>query len=211
MRRHTFIRLMHQAIKPDDVAIFIGDDVCREAHIHDRPGNLYLSDNDDYMLSLVLGVALNTKLNVFVFCEDSYLIRNLSELAQMAVSKLVNLRVVVYNSKVYLDKPFLHNIMGSVANPHGLFFNMGFKVHDYSKSFNRQRNPLKELEGYWNTVVGPVIVLMNIQESNKKFDAVPEERVKDFRGLNEFIVMNSVVDEEEQIERNVLDLSNKED
>jgi len=192
MKRYTFIRIASQAMCEGDIGIFVGDEISREAYAYDRPSNLYIKDESYYSISMALGIAIGTERRVFIFCEDSYLIRNLSEMAHLAVSAKKNIFIIVHQKGFYLSKKKLPTIFNSLSNPHGVLFNMGFKVHDYSKSFSTKRNPLNELKGNWKFAVGPLVVLMRLSNGTKSLVPVPLTTEQSIIRLKDFILSSTV-------------------
>jgi len=81
MKRYTGIRVLTQALMDSDIGIFIGKDLCKEAYPYrQHESNLYFPDTKEGLLSVSLGMAMCTDKRIFVFCEDHYAIRNMSEL-----------------------------------------------------------------------------------------------------------------------------------
>ncbi len=187
MRRYTFIRLVNQAVGEGDICVFIGDSISREAYMYDRPGNLYIPDGNFYGISMALGIAIGTDRRVFICCDSVYILRNLSELAHLAVSGCKNLFIIIHQNSFYLEDKSLPNIFDSFSNPHGVLFNMGFRVHDYSRSFNNQRNPIKELKSNWRSAVGPLVVLMRFSSGTKSLPKVPFSATKSILRLKDFM------------------------
>lgn len=168
MKRQSVLRIMISCLNKDDIAIFAGEGVCREAHEYNRGGNFYIPDKD-YAASFALGIANGTSKRVFIFCEDWYLIRNLSELAQIAVSKCKNITYVVLRSNMYQEDCFYPTIVSEIGGLKSTMFHLGFLVHHYTSYFKINNNPSKDIKQIWNNIIGPMIVFVDIDKGiNKK-------------------------------------------
>lgn len=167
MKRYTAVRVLTQSMVEGDVGIFVGNDICKEAFAYDRPGNLYVTDCDN-ALSMALGVALCSNRRVFVFCDDAYFIRNMSEACQLAVSGCENLYLVILASGIYSDVGKHPTIFRSIQSSRSMLFNMGFVVHDYKRQFKNMKNPVKEIRATWSRIRGPLAIVMDVEHSVKK-------------------------------------------
>jgi len=123
------------------------------------------------MLSLSLGMAMCTNRRVFIFCNDSYFIRNMSEIAHMAVSRCQNIYLVVMVSGYYMDIGNLPTIYNSITAPQNVMFNMGFIVHNYTRHFKGLKNPTKEINAIWKKSKGPLAGVLNIEFGLKKIES----------------------------------------
>lgn len=166
MKRYTVVRVLTKAMEDGDIGIFIGNSICKEAFAYDRPGNLYVG-NYENMISLGLGMAMCTNRRVFIFCDDAYFLRNLSEAAHIAVSKCENLYLVVLVSGNYNDVGKHPTIFKSISSPHGFLFGMGFIVHDYKRHFKNLKSPIKEIKATWRRIRGPLAVVIDVDYVNK--------------------------------------------
>jgi hypothetical protein len=189
MKRYTAIRVLTKALIENDIAIFIGEDICREAYPYHRKGNFYFTDLD-YLLSFCVGVAMTTDKRIFVFCEDRYFVRNLSELMHAAFSRCKNLFLILLNNKVYpqTDSPI---IFESINSKHGLLYNMGFVVHDYTKHFNLN-NPIKEISLIFKNARGPMITLIKTDKGIKKLSNIEVDLKSNAKSLKTFILNKEI-------------------
>ena len=162
MKRTIALKTLIASLKDGDMGLFIGDAICNEAKEYDRPGNVYLSSKYDNLISLGLGLAMGTNRRIFMFCEDSYLLRNISEAAHLSVSKCKNVFLVLLISGVYSDFGTYPNIFDNFANPSGIFFNMGLLVHNYTKHFKISKNPVKVIRQTWCNIRGPLTILIRV-------------------------------------------------
>lgn len=169
MKRYSAVRVFNGALRDGDIGIFIGDGICKESFEYDRPGNLYLSERKN-MISLGLGIAMCTDKRVFIFCDDSYLVRNISEAAHISISKCSNIYLVILVSGVYLDVGKQPTIFNSLTAPRAMFFNMGFKVHNYGIHFKNNKNPTKNIRAILGRAKGPLVVTLDLDHGTKKFN-----------------------------------------
>jgi hypothetical protein len=159
MKRQTVLKILISCLNDDDIAIFAGSGICREAYNYDRVGNFYTSC--DYMGAFAIGIAIGSKRRVFIFCEDEYFIKNLSEAAQMAVSRCKNLVYVVLRSGMYQDTGFQPTISADIGGLKNSMFNLGFLVHNYT-DYMKMTNPKKEIRSIWKSIRGPLAVFVDI-------------------------------------------------
>jgi len=186
MRRYTGVRILTQAILDCDLAVYIGKDVCKEAYRYrQHDSNLYFSDEEEGLISFALGMAIGTDKRIFIFCEDQYFIRNMSEFMQAGVSKCKNFVVVLLVSGSYTNVPNTPLIFDEVNSQHGILYNMGFMVHNYSNFFKQYRNPIKHIREFWARIRGPLAILLFTDNRKKDFQDI--ELSKDMIATKEFI------------------------
>lgn len=193
MKRFTGVRILTQATSESDVTIFIGKDICEEAAPYLKTDSfLMFSAAEDYLLSMVLGIAMCTDKRVFVFCEEQYFIKNMSEIMQIGVSKCRNLFVVLFCGGEYTAVPGLPTVFDSVNNQHGIFYNMGMLVHDYKNQFKFSRNPIKFVRETWDRVKGPIAIIMKMENGSKKMQEVEFSNKKSIELTREFILDENI-------------------
>jgi hypothetical protein len=176
MKRHGMVKLFNTTMDNGDIGIFIGDSLCKEAYSCHRPGNLYLSSYDD-VFSLGLGIAMNNDRRVFIFCDDTYLLKNMTDVFHIGVSKCKNIFIVIFISGTYSESIKNPTIFKSVRSIIGVLFNIGFSVHDYKLHFKNIRNPVKEIKSAWKNIIGPLIVVAEPENGIKLFsDFFPAEK-----------------------------------
>lgn len=161
MNKHQAMASLISVIPDDFAIIFIGK------YLHfscKRKGILFLDDGP-FNISFSLGMILPVKKNVFIFCDDAYAIRNLSEFMQLAASKCKNLYVCLLVSGVYngVHSP---TIFSGVNSKYSLFHGLGFFTFDYTKYINQ--NNIKAIELGITRNNGPIIILIDIESDNKK-------------------------------------------
>jgi hypothetical protein len=141
--------------------------LCKEANYYDRYGNLYLTDCCN-AISVGLGIALNTTRRVFVFCFDDYALANIHDLIQVSVSKIKNIHIIILCSGEYSSIGKYPTLLDSINSFHGMLFNIGFTVHDYSRYFDSQQGLHKEFRDIWERIRGPMVVIVKIDHFIKK-------------------------------------------
>jgi hypothetical protein len=167
MKRHTVVRVLSQSMAEGDMGVFIGEGICKEAYAYDRPGNFYITEYEG-ALSMALGLAMCSNRRVFVFCDDAYFIRNISEACHMAISGCENLYLVVLVSGIYSEVGNHPTIFKGIRSSRNMLFNMGFVVHNYKRQFQNMRNPVKEIRATWSRVRGPLAIIMDVEYGVKK-------------------------------------------
>ena len=194
MKRFTGVRILTQSMLDCDVGIFIGEGICREAAPYLGEGSyLFFPDTDHYLISLALGMAIGTDKRIFLFCEDNYLIRNVSELMQVGIAKPRNFFLVLFTSGEYPGVPDTPNIFASANSRHGTFYELGFLVHDYKNQFKFSRNPITFVRDTWNRVRGPIAVIMATSRGTKAFPDVDFSGPADISKTTEFILDESII------------------
>jgi hypothetical protein len=186
MKRQSVVKTYTQALNIGDVAVFIGESLCNEAQAYDREGNLYLSEYNN-AIGIGLGIAMCSDRRVFIFCNDSFFFRNLSDSIQVAVSKCKNIFIVLFISGTYSDIgkfPTLYNSINSVS---GVLFNSGFMVHNYNRLFRNIKNPVKEIKAIFSTARGPLVIITEVDcpiqkqiENNSTLEAESIEKIRSF-------------------------------
>jgi hypothetical protein len=188
-KRNFVIKRFMSVLKDNDVAIFSGSELCKEAFVYDRPGNFYIENMDGLAASLALGTALCSDKRVFVFCEDWDFLKDMSVAAQIGVSRVENLYCVVLSSGRYTFSGNQPNIFAEITAPKWLFSGLGFITNDFTH-YMQNKTSMKELEKYMERIRGPLVILMKIKDvvetkEMKKIKYSPEKlvkRIKEFIG-----------------------------
>lgn len=158
----NFIKLLHR----NDICIFSGQEMCREAYQFDRPGHFYIQDFFGITLSFALGVAMCTDKRVFVFVGEGELLREMSAATQMAVSGCSNLCLVLLDNCGYQSTGGQPNIFNNIVSKKGFFYNFGFLIQDYTKHFSNKK--VKQLQNILDNLMGPVCILMEVDKGIKR-------------------------------------------
>lgn len=193
MRRYTGVRILTQCLLDSDIGIFIGRDICKEAKTYiGEHAALFFEDTEDYLISFALGITMSTDKRVFVFCEDQYFIRNMSEIMHAGVSKCRNFYMVLFINGSYTVFDNTPTIFDSVNSQHGIFYNMCFLVHDYTKHFKNSRNPIKEIREIWDRARGPLAILLKTSKGIKEFPEPSMSLRDDLDDTREFIMNKNI-------------------
>ena len=186
MKRHNVVKHFISFLTENDMAIFSGSELCKEAYAYDRPGNFYLEDTFGLAVSFALGVALCSDKKVFVFVGEGDLLRDLSSAAQASASSCKNLILVVLDNGVYQGVSNQPNIFDRLVSKRGLFYDMGFLVQDYTKHFRDSK--FKQLKNIINRLKGPVVVLIELSAGiNKKIESLFVDKIEAGSNLTEFL------------------------
>ena len=161
MKRKTVIKTILSFIKGNDVAIFLGAGLSKEAYKYDRDGNFYIQDNNSNGLAIALGIAMNTDKRVFVFCNDSDLLKNISYMLSIAVSNCKNIFVIILNSGKYQESGGQSTIFDGISAPKSVLFSIGFLVFDYT-NYLRNKTSTKELGQLIERNIGPIAIFIKI-------------------------------------------------
>lgn len=188
MKRQTVIKLFTSYLKENDLAIFAGNNICREANLYDRKGNFYVKDETGIGLSLALGIAMCTDKRVFIFCDDYYFLKELGSSIHMGVSKCKNIFLVVFVSGEYQHtgghNPTIFNEINAVKT---IMFGAGFLINDYTKHFSNIQSA-KEVKGILDTLYGPLFIMINVDlGENKKAGEVNLTKVQQVERLGTFL------------------------
>lgn len=181
MKRYNVVKLFSSYLKSDDLAIFAGSSICKEAYLHDRPGNFYVEDETGVGISLALGMAMCTDKRVFIFCDDYYFLKEIGSSVHVALSKCKNIFLVVLISGEYIHTGNNPTIFNEIPAYKTMLFSVGFITNDYTKHFsNVQRS--KEVKNILSNLYGPIFISIHIDlGENKKageVDLTTEEKVE---------------------------------
>ena len=161
MKRKTVIKTILSCLKDNDIVIFLGSGLSKEAYNYDRDGNFYIQDNNSNGLSIALGIAMNTDKRVFVFCNDSDLLKNINHMINISVSSCKNIFIVILNSGKYQESGGQSTVFNSISAPKGVLFSMGFLVFDYT-NYLKNKSSLKELGQLIERGVGPISIFIKV-------------------------------------------------
>ena len=173
-KRHEVLKNLLPLLKNNDILMFIGDNLIKEAHYYDRKGFFYMPQHtNNISLSLPLGVAMCTNERVFVFCDDSVIAENLSSILQAGVSECKNLFYVVFDSGYYQDTGFQPVITKSIRSLHDLLRSSGLIVFDYTLHFNKKKT-INGLQGAIKSLVGPCSIIIEVETTHFVAQSLPE-------------------------------------
>lgn len=189
MKRFTGVRVLTQALLECDVAVFIGEDICKEAFPYvNKSSSLFFSDEQDYLISMALGMAMCTSKRVFVFCEDQYIVRNFSEVINAGVSSCKNFIIVLFLHGRYTVIDNAPIALSSSNCQAGVFFNMNFMLDNYTKYFEVYKNPLPKIKEAWDKISGPLVVFLEPEKGTKKLPEISFSSKEDLFEVQKFIL-----------------------
>jgi len=166
MNKKNTIKQYISFLTKEDIIIFAGKSICQEASNYPDSSILCCDDDCGYGMSMALGIAMGTKKRVCFLCEDYYLLKDVSAIVHMGVSKLKNLFVVVINSGYH---PFVQNmptIESNIPNFKGILFSSGFLVNDYSHYFKTQALS-KNVKKWVSVMKGPFVVFIRTDKAKE--------------------------------------------
>jgi len=167
MKRYTILKEFIKRLEDDDVAIFTGKEMCKEAFQYDREGNFYITSMHAIAPSFATGLANGTNKRVFLFSDDSVFLREVGAAIQMFVSQLNNLFYVILNDGCYQSAGGFPNVFNEMNNPKGLFFETGFLVHDFTYFF-KKKGFLKDMTNFMKDLKGPLVIITEVDKGLKK-------------------------------------------
>ena len=168
MKRYTTVKKFLSVLNNNDIAIFVGQNLCEEAFKYDREGSFYLLDVNELHSSLALGVAMCTDKRVFVFCNDGDFLREIGSAAQMAVSRCSNIFYVVLATGFYQFAGGQPTIFNEFPASKTVFANLGFLVNDYINYFEEGKAGMKSLKVYLERIKGPMAIIMRLEKGIRK-------------------------------------------
>ena len=161
MKRKTTVKNILSYINSNDVVIFLGSGLSKESYSYDKDGYFYIKEDNCDGLAIALGIAMNTDKRVFVFCNDSDLLKNISYMLNIAVSGCKNIFIIILNSGKYQESGGQPTIFDSISAPKGVLFNMGFVIYDYT-NYLKNKNSMKELRQLIERNIGPVVIFIKV-------------------------------------------------
>ena len=181
MKRYNVVKLFSSYLKKDDLIIFAGINICKEAYLNDREGNFYIEDETGIGISLALGVALNTEKRVFLLCDDYYFIKDLSAVLQASLSGCKNLFLVVLNSGEYQYSGHNPTTFRSIPAFKTIMFGAGFLINDYTRHFSSAQRA-KGAKNLLENLHGPVFIVVDIDigenKNINKIDLTTKEKLE---------------------------------
>lgn len=167
MKRYTALRLFLSCLKPNDVLIFSGEDLCKEAFRYDKPSYFYVTGSYGVVLPMSIGLAMTTEKRIFVCVGEGEFIGQLSSAAQAAVSNCRNLFYVVFDNGGYQSTtgtPTIYNEVGSIKS---IIHGMGFLVHDFTNGF-ADKQTTDSTRGFIKNIKGPMTIQIRVDKGLKK-------------------------------------------
>lgn len=166
MKRYIVIKNFLNLLHENDILIFSGIDICKEAYEFNKPNHFYINDTQGIAPALGLGLAMCTDKRVFTFVGEGELLRDLGIVSQIGASRCENMFLVVLDNACYQAAGGHHTIFESLISKKGLIYNAGSKVVDFTKHFNDKI--FKNLKNRFDTLLGPITVLLDVDKGLKK-------------------------------------------
>jgi hypothetical protein len=166
MKRYAIIKRFLERLNDDDIAIFCGEEICKEAFLNDRPGNFYITNGHSIAASLAIGMASGTDKKIYIFSGEGNFLREAGALIQLFVSQLRNLFYILLNDGCYQSAGGYPNIFNEMDNPKGFFYNIGFILHDFTYFFNGKQF-LKDMKPFMSNMIGPLIIFISVDKGLK--------------------------------------------
>lgn len=167
MKRFTALKYFKENLKKEDVVIFSGPELCKEAaEFCDRSENFYLENTFGVSVAFATGLAMCTDRRVFVFVGEGDLIRELSSAAHLAVSKCKNLFLVILDNGVYQSMGNFPNIFSEFLSTRGVLFNFGLMTYNLTRHMQDKRNI--EISTVLERCVGPAVITIHVDKGIKK-------------------------------------------
>ena len=186
MKRYGILKEFIKRLNDNDIAIFSGKDMCKEAFQYDREGNFYITSGQSIVPSLATGMANGTDKRIFIFSGEGNFLREVGALIQMFVSQQKNLIYVILDNECYQSSGGYSNIFNEMDNPKGLFYNVGFILHDFTYYFEGQRF-LKNMKQFMDDMIGPLVIMVKTSKGLKRnLEDIPysevelKERIRNF-------------------------------
>ena len=166
MKRYTVLKNLIESLKDNDVAIFAGQEMCKEAYQYDRPGNFYIDEPYSIATAYALGMAMCTDKRIFVFIGEGDLLRELAVAAQLTASRCENIYLIVLDNDTYQTAGKLPNIMSSIKSKRGVMYNLGLAVFDFT--VYTRRAEFKKMRAFMKNLRGPVVIFFDIEAGVKR-------------------------------------------
>ncbi len=186
MKRYGILKEFIKRLNDDDIAIFCGEDMCKEAFQHDREGNFYITSGQSIAPSLATGMANGTNKRIYIFSGEGNFLREAGALIQMFVTHQKNLIYVILDNGCYQSSGGQHNIFNEMGNPKGLFYNIGFILHDFTYFFEGKQF-LKKMKQFMDNMIGPLVIIIKTSKGLKRnLDDIPysetylKKRIRNF-------------------------------
>lgn len=165
--RYKVVKDFSSFLRPNDIAIFSGEDLSREAFEYDREGNFYILDSYGQGCNLALGLAIHTDKRIFSFVGDGEFMLEFGSAPQAAVSRCLNLYYVILDNGCYQTAGGHPTILREINSIKGCLFNLGFVVYDFTEYF-RNKNRVAQIENVVGTMRGPAAIIIKVDKRIKK-------------------------------------------
>lgn len=166
MKRYTVINNFINLLHDNDVLIFSGEELCKEVYENDKRNHFYIKDSIGVAIPFGLGIAMCTDKRVFVFVGEGELLRELGIISQIGASKCSNMFLVLLDNGCYQAAGGYPTVFENMLSKKGFIYNSNTKVITFTKHFKDRQ--FKRLKDRFPRLVGPLVVLMDVDKGVKK-------------------------------------------
>lgn len=167
MKRYRAIKDFLFCLEENDIVVFSGENISREAYQYDRKGYFYVLDSYGVGPSLALGMAMFTDKRVFVIDGDGGFMMELGTAAQMAVSRCQNIFYVVLDNGCYQSAGGHPTIFREISAVKGFIFNLGFTVYEFTPYFTNKKS-ISNMCKMVKNMKGPAMIRIKVDKGHKK-------------------------------------------
>ena len=185
MNRKRVFSGFSKLLSEEDVVFCIGKELICESKFEVFEGVCYFDDLSIDYLAVALGIAMGSKKRVFLFCDDSYLIKYINTMVQISASGCVNFYIIILNTGSYNNELKIPSLAQSIRSIKGTLFNLGILVHDYSIYFNNKQG-LANLKSILDKSLGPLAALIDIDD--KRLYGRTIQKDYDLESFRRFII-----------------------
>jgi len=166
MKRYTVIKHFVDLLYENDILIFSGRELCKEAYQYKEDNCFYIEDSIGMAAAFGLGMAMCTDKRIFVFLGEGELLRELGIIAQIGASKCSNLFLVLLDNGCYQSAGGYPTVFENMLSKKGFIFNSNTKVITFTKHFRDKG--FKRLKKRFPRLVGPLVIFMDVDKGIKK-------------------------------------------
>lgn len=187
MKRYRAIRDFLSCLEQNDVAVFSGESISKEAYLYDKKGYFYTTDSYGMAPSLALGIAMSTDKRTFIFDGDGSCMMELSSLAQIAASKTNNIFYVILDNGCYQAAGGQPTIFREMSSVKGFIFSLGFTVFELTNYFKSKSSVLK-MQKIVRNLRGPAAIIIKVDKGvNNKIGDLDIDKIELRDRITEFI------------------------
>ena len=166
MKRYITLKNFINMLNDNDVLIFSGKELCKEAFEYDKPNHFYINNTNGIAPAFGLGAAMCTDKRIFTFIGEGELLRDLGIVAQIGASRCENMFLIVLDNGCYQSAGGHPSIFESILSKKGFIYNSGSKVIDFTKHF--QDKNFKRLKDRFTRLTGPLVIFIDVDKGFKK-------------------------------------------
>ena len=166
MKRYTVIKNLMDLTHDNDVLIFTGKELCKEAYQYGKDNCFYIEDSTGVGAAVGLGAAMCTDKRIFVFVGEGQLLRELGIISQIGASKCSNMFLVLLDNGCYQSAGGQPTVFENMLSKKGFIYNSNTKVITFTKHFKDKK--FKRLKNRFPRLMGPLVILMDVDKGVKK-------------------------------------------